>query len=935
MKMRMAPLLIALGVCSTYGELCAQNNQRLSDWLRQPNVAQDSYLLGLQWRTPEALAQQQREYEGLTQALSAPRYAALAKALRAMPPTGRVRVSAANAAWLEANPLRDPLLQATDSVVLPKRPTSLRVMRGDGAVCELPHVAGLWAAGYIESCFSESTGSWAWLVQPDGRVQRVGVSAWSMAEQDEPAPGSWIYAPGDEGEDGVPDAFHARWAKWLATQGVSTQIPLENLASSSRQIKPTPKARSVWQGTAEQMAHRPTASNWGNVGVLQTPTARMQPAGYFGLSMHRTSPYSMLNVMLQPHEHVELGFRYVSISNRLYGPSIAGDQSYKDKSIDVKVRAIQESAWVPEVAVGMRDMGGTGLFSSEYVVASKRTGAWDWSAGLAWGYLGNRGSMANPLSRLGGHAHDSRITQVGEGGTMATQAWFRGRTAPFAGMQFETPWRGLVLKAEYDGNNYQHDPLNNVLPQRSPINWGAVYPVNRWVDVSMGYERGNTWSAGFRLYTDFSKVHAPKVSDPAMSPVRVERPDTDRLGAQTIKEIETHTQWQVADIRRDGSRLIVDTEASYTPYTQIRLDKAMGVLHRDAPPSVDEVQIRHRAAGSTLTTQTVERDAWVKTQTEPARNLQEITDAWPMTYPLHQPVQMQADSSLTLVPSVDLSQTLGGPNGFVLYQVSASERMTWKLPHDMRLSGTVRYRLLDNYGNFKYTGPSLLPRVRTYAREFLTTSRFTMPTLNLGKTQRLSESWYASAYGGYLEEMFGGVGGELMYRQPGSRWALGGDWNSVRQRDFSQDFSWRDYRSQTGHVTAYWETPVHGVQAALSAGQYLAGDRGMTLMVSKVFDNASAMGFYATKTNVSAAQFGEGSFDKGIFWSLPFDAFLTRSSKGSAKFLWTPLTRDGGAKLRRPIELYEETQWLSPNATRYQPVKPQRGMSAPDDWAFN
>jgi hypothetical protein len=257
--------------------------------------------------------------------------------------------------------------------------------------------------------------------------------------------------------------------------------------------------------------------------------------------------------------------------------------------------------------------------------------------------------------------------------------------------------------------------------------------------------------------------------------------------------------------------------------------------------------------------------------------------------------------------------------------------MTWKLAHDIRVSGAVRYRLLDNYENFKYTGPSFLPRVRTYAREFLTTSRLTMPTLNVGKTQRLSENWYASAYGGYLEEMYGGVGGELMYRQPGSRWAFGGDWNSVQQRDFAQGFLLRDYRAQTGHATAYWDTPMQGVQAALSAGQYLAGDKGMTLMVSKVFDNASTMGFYATKTNVSAAQFGEGSFDKGIFWSLPFDAFLTRSSKGSAKFIWTPLTRDGGAKLRRPLELYEETQWLSPNATRYQPATPVRGMSAPDD----
>lgn len=927
--------MIALFGCFTSGALLAQTSERLSDWLKHSSSGHDSYPLGLMWSTPEALSQQQLEYEKLMQLVSEQRNFGLAKALLALRPTGRVRVAAANSAWLEANPLRDPVLQTTDKVLLPKRPSSLRVMRSDGTVCELEHVVGLWAADYVQACFGDGMGAWAWVVQPDGRVQRVGVSAWNVADQDEPAPGSWVYAPEDS-DDYLGDVFHHRWALWLATQGLSNQIPLEAFssffASFQLQKKPIPKAPSIWQGTSTQMSHRPTSSNWGNVGVLQTPTARMQKPGYFGLSMHRTYPYSTMNVMLQPHERLELGFRYVDISNRLYGATIAGNQSYKDKSMDLKVTAFKETAWVPEFAVGMRDVGGTGLFSSEYVVASKRRGAWDFSAGLAWGYLGNRANMANPLSSLGGSAFDSRVTETGSGGTLATKAWFRGPTSPFVGAQFETPWHGLVLKAEYDGNNYKNEPLDNVLSQRSPINFGAVFPVNRWVDVSVGYERGNTWALGFRMYTDLSKSNMPKLSDPPLPSVRTERPASSKLGVNTAKDIETHTQWQVADIRRDGTRLIVDADDSYTHYTQLRLDKAMAVLHRDADQSVDEVEIRHRAAGSTLASQNIARDAWVKTQTEPARAQKEATDLWPLVYPKNEALDSGTNTRLNLIPSINLTQTLGGPDGFVLYQISATERMTWKFANDMRLSGAARYRLIDNYENFKYTGPSLLPRVRTYAREFLTTSRLTMPTLNLGKTKRIAEDWYASAYGGYLEEMYGGLGGEVMFRQPRSAWAFAVDWNSVRQRDFHQNFSMREYRANTGHVTAFWETPMQGVQVAVSAGQYLAGDKGVTLMTSKVFDNGSTMGVYATKTNVSATQFGEGSFDKGIFWSLPFDALLTRSSKGSAKFLWTPLTRDGGAKLRRPIELYEETQWLSPNATRYQPASPEKGMSAPDDF---
>ena len=60
------------------------------------------------------------------------------------------------------------------------------------------------------------------------------------------------------------------------------------------------------------------------------------------------------------------------------------------------------------------------------------------------------------------------------------------------------------------------------------------------------------------------------------------------------------------------------------------------------------------------------------------------------------------------------------------------------------------------------------------------------------------------------------------------------------------------------------------------------------------------MGAFATKTNVSRSVFGEGSFDKGIYVRVPFDAMLARSVTGNANLLWRPLTRDGGAKLARP-----------------------------------
>ncbi|MDY3199308.1 MAG: YjbH domain-containing protein, partial [Pseudomonadaceae bacterium] len=60
--------------------------------------------------------------------------------------------------------------------------------------------------------------------------------------------------------------------------------------------------------------------------------------------------------------------------------------------------------------------------------------------------------------------------------------------------------------------------------------------------------------------------------------------------------------------------------------------------------------------------------------------------------------------------------------------------------------------------------------------------------------------------------------------------------------------------------------------------------------------------------NVSAEEFGEGSFDKGIYFTIPFDAFFARSTTSVGSIAWAPVTRDGGARLVRQYHLYDLTQ---------------------------
>ena len=64
------------------------------------------------------------------------------------------------------------------------------------------------------------------------------------------------------------------------------------------------------------------------------------------------------------------------------------------------------------------------------------------------------------------------------------------------------------------------------------------------------------------------------------------------------------------------------------------------------------------------------------------------------------------------------------------------------------------------------------------------------------------------------------------------------------------------------------------------------------------FKNGIVLGFFATSTDVSSEQFGEGSFDKGIYFNIPIFGDLINYS-------WRPLTKDPGQKLVRRNNLHD------------------------------
>ncbi len=840
----------------------------------------------------------------------------------ARPLTGRVRLTAADPRVLQAQPENDPVLGSGDRAVLFPRPAYVSVWSTSGVWCQVPHVAHMGTADYLKACTPQAA-TWvsrAWVVQPNGLIQATDVGPWNASGRIHPRPGAWVWAPEDS--EHVPDAVSIRMAELLALQP-----PLEVLLSEHGA---PPKAFGQWRLSAnggglrgiDQGQLAVTANDWGESGYFQTPSARMMPAGGARIHYSLVEPYRRVSVMLQPFDWLAAGFRYSDEANTAYGVSTTG-QSNKDKSFDLRLRLAQEGRIQPQVALGLRDLGGTGLFASEYVVASKRWRRWDTSLGLGWGYLANRQNWGNPLSVLGSRWEQRQHAAVGKGGTPGVGAWFTGPVSPFVGIQYTASAR-WAFKAEWDPNNYTSEP-HETIRSDSPWNWGLVFRQNEHVDWTLGRERGNRWMLGLSLHggpNGLAQLTTPKALDPGVPPANTLKEASPQALAKAIQQA-TGWEWVHMQVRQHQAELVL--EVGNEVFVDARVQKVIGLAHVSLPAEVRTLSLQLQQHGLGLRRIEVDRYEWAlqKQRALPsALRLRTATDLPPRG---QSGLRIQS-LSWRVVP--EFKQVIGGPDAFVLYQWDASAQLEYRWRPSTWMSGKLNVRAFDNYGSFHYDAPSNLPRVRTDQRRYLTTSPVALDRLQLTHMSEWGGGWYSSVYGGWLESMFGGLGAEVLYSPWRKNWSVGLDLNHVWQRRFAQDFGFSDYAVNTGHLAWHWQTGIADVDATWRVGRYLAGDWGTTLDLSRSFQNGVRFGAWLTRTQASSQDFGEGSFDKGIYIEMPFDVISPRSLGGLARLSWTPLTRDGGASLTRAYPLHQvlrarqEGNWSIRDAL---PVPPRSG----------
>lgn len=646
-------------------------------------------------------------------------------------------------------------------------------------------------------------------------------------------------------------------------------------------------------------------SDFGGVGLMQTPTARMVPLGTMSASWSRTSPYRRYSVFFQPTEWLEGGFRYVEVENRQYAASDE-ERPNLDKGFDIKLRLLQESRYWPQLALGLRDVGGTTLFGAEYLVASKRWYDLDFTLGLGWGYLGNASDVDSPLGWLHDR-FDERPGDAGgdQGGEFAVDALFRGPMAVFGGVEYQTPWDPLVLQLEYEGNDYGNEPQANNQEQDSRLNYGARLALTDGLELRAGWQRGDTAMAGVTYNLDLAGLSQIKRDPPPADPAAPARSD---WGAVT-RELEQNAGIAVSEIKQNGRDLTVTGEPVTYPSLMQSEVRAGRILNAQVDDDIERFRFRWENRGLALREDVHQRETLVAATRDADRagdHLYGIYAHAELRKPSGDVLYAPQPQRFTWNLAPRLDQNFGGPDGY-LYRLMAVLDAEYRTDRNGWFSGQLAWTAFDNLDEYEYIADSDLPRVRTYIGDYLSESTVGIENLQYTRTAKLGDDWFAMGYGGLLEMMYAGAGGELLYRPFNSPLAVGLDLNWVRQRDFNQRFGLRDYDEWTGHLTGYLETGIEDVLAKLSVGRYLAGDVGTTLDLSREFDSGVRVGAWGTWTDADDA-FGEGGFDKGLYLSIPFDAMFTRSSRDRAEIAWQPLTRDGGATLNRRYSLYDLTE---------------------------
>ena len=659
---------------------------------------------------------------------------------------------------------------------------------------------------------------------------------------------------------------------------------------------------------------------YGGVGLVVTPSARFDADGEFAFGVSSESPYNRLYGKSQFFPWLEAVLRYTEETYFSYGRT--GVQTNKDKGIDFKFRLLTESEKLPQIAMGFSDLGGTGRYSSEYFVASKRIGDFDFTLGLGWGSLSGVNHFSNPFTIFDEQKKIRGGYGYGGGKINFTRLFSGSSSSLFGGFEYFTPINNLSLKLEYDSSDYS-DALGeekkfyetgNVFDIDSRINYALNYrrvmSDRDKLDFSLGLIRGNTFYANFTVHSNLNQKGEPKV---IIGPEKIRNTnlrvnsfielDENRrnfLTNRIIKEMASNG-FVTHRVIFDGTELAAEVSQARFLETSKFLDLASRILANNSLPNIETVTVINIEQGIETLRSSVRRKELVSAVA--VGPLPEELIDYDQNSPFSDKAIFRDNNDLypNLFWSIRpiMTGTIQHQERFYFWQLQALLHAEYSIKKGLTMTTDIGINIDNNFDGYNYHIPDgELYHVRQDRRKYLTEGETGLRRLSIDYLFDINANLKAKVSAGYLEWMYGGVGGELLYLPNHRRWGLGMDAYWVKQREFNQRFSFKDYDTTTLFLSYYRDIPFYDLRLKIHMGRFLGKDKGAHIDISRRFKTGARVGGIIALTDCDAQCVGEGSFNKWIYFQLPMDLFYVNSTtKDKTGYYWSPLTKDAGQRV--------------------------------------
>lgn len=221
------------GAAEAVGVYELSTGARLAEGLLLARPNADAYLLGTSLERPQALQAQVRLRAGLQYGAGQLAESAdaqvvtLAQALQTWlethPATGRTPIIGP-ARLIQVQPANNPVLATGDRLRFPLRPRTITVTGAVKKECELLHDPQRDARDYLRDCRPSplADSNDIYVIQPDGRIQQLGIGLWNRADPQAVAPGGTVFVPVRASLiKRIDPLFNSDFAAFIATQPIN------------------------------------------------------------------------------------------------------------------------------------------------------------------------------------------------------------------------------------------------------------------------------------------------------------------------------------------------------------------------------------------------------------------------------------------------------------------------------------------------------------------------------------------------------------------------------------------------------------------------------------------------------------------------------------------------------------------------------------------